>query len=307
MFVFSDNTQLGILMLVKTVQGILIPCECGRPFRFISSHGLWGIKILKTLDLSSLKSQFSLKKGSNLLEKAQKVNFLPYWITWSRYLKTEWPCSWSLWPWELCRHHCCPRCRCLTSVVCLPAAGCCRRPLRRAINTKDELLEGSHVLVALGSSVRSFVTFVLLKVRIIQAMKMMLLCWYQTRLKRGVSISVMAVIPSTYRLVRYAHFLSQTSSLMLMWPGPQHRDAPPCLAACRRRALNRCTKASFIPCRSSHMVLSCCIMRYNDVAQWELSFRDAMRYVCRQRFKCCSSCIVLYLQIYRLSKSSSSR
>ena len=64
-------------------------------------------------------------------------------------------------------------------------------------------------------------------------MKMMLLCWYQTRLKRGVSISVMAVIPSTYRLVRYAHFLSQTSSLMLMWPGPQHRDVP-CLAACRR-------------------------------------------------------------------------
>ena len=64
-------------------------------------------------------------------------------------------------------------------------------------------------------------------------MKMMLLCWYQTRLKRGVSISVMAVIPSTYRLVRYAHFLSQTSSLMLIWPEPQHRDVP-CLAACRR-------------------------------------------------------------------------
>ena len=35
----------------------------------------------------------------------------------------------------------------------LPAG--CLRPLRRAINTKDELLEGSHVLVALGSSVRS--------------------------------------------------------------------------------------------------------------------------------------------------------
>ena len=34
-------------------------------------------------------------------------------------------------------------------------AGCRRRPLRRAINTKDELLEGSHVLVALGSSVRN--------------------------------------------------------------------------------------------------------------------------------------------------------
>ena len=35
----------------------------------------------------------------------------------------------------------------------LPAG--CLRPLRRAINTKDELLEGSHVLVALGSSVRN--------------------------------------------------------------------------------------------------------------------------------------------------------
>ena len=136
-------------------------------------------------------------------------------------------------------------------------------------------------------------------------MKMMLLCWYQTRLKRGVSISVMAVIPSTYRLVRYAHFLSQTSSLMLMWPGPQHRDVTPCLAACRR-ALNRCTKASFIPCRSSHMVLSCCIMRYNDVAQWELSFRDVMRYVCRNVLSAVfrASC---YTYRYRLSKSSASR
>ena len=37
----------------------------------------------------------------------------------------------------------------------LPAGRGRRRPLRRAINTKDELLEGSHVLVALGSSVRS--------------------------------------------------------------------------------------------------------------------------------------------------------
>ena len=130
-------------------------------------------------------------------------------------------------------------------------AGRRRRPLRRAINTKDELLEGSHVLVALGSSVRSFVTFVLLKVRIIQAMKMMLLCWYQTRLKRGVSISVMAVIPSTYRLVRYAHFLSQTSSLMLMWPGlQQHRDVPPCLDACRRAA----ARLTDVPKPASYLV-----------------------------------------------------
>ena len=75
MFVFSDNTQLGILMLVKTVQGILIPCECGRPFRFISSHGLWGIKILKTLDLSSLKSQFSLKKGVKFVRKGPESEF----------------------------------------------------------------------------------------------------------------------------------------------------------------------------------------------------------------------------------------
>ena len=81
MYVFTDNTQLGILKLVKSVQAILIPYECGRPFRFISSLGLLRMRIWKTLDLSSWKHQFSLKKGSNLLEKAQKVNFLPYWIT----------------------------------------------------------------------------------------------------------------------------------------------------------------------------------------------------------------------------------
>ena len=77
MYVFSDNTQLGILKLVKSVQDILIPYECGRPSRFISSLGLLGMRIWKTLDLSSWKHQYSIliKKGVKFVRKGPESEF----------------------------------------------------------------------------------------------------------------------------------------------------------------------------------------------------------------------------------------
>ena len=152
MYVFSDSTQLGILKLVENVQAILIPYTCGRPFIFISSLGLLRMRIWKTLDLSSWKHQFSLKKGVQFVRKGPESEFLALldnvialsenWVTLLMIFMALGTLPPPLLPAPPLPHQ-----------RCLPAG--CRRPLRRAINTKDELLEGSHVLVALGSSVRS--------------------------------------------------------------------------------------------------------------------------------------------------------
>ena len=140
----------------------------------------------------------------------------------------------------------------------------------------------------------------------IQAMKMMLLCWYQTRLKRGVSISVMAVIPSTYRLVRYAHFLSQTSSLMLMWPGLQHRDVP---------AVRRCLpllRLTDVPKPASYLVEVA--IWYFLAVLWDTMMLHSGSYLlgmwCAMYVDNVLSVVFrasCYTYRYRLSKSSSSR
>ena len=152
MYFFSDNTQLGILKLVKSVQDILIPYEYGRPSRFISSLGLLGKRIWKMLDLSSWKHQFSSKKGVKFVRKGPESEF-PALLDNVIALSENWVTLLMIFmalgtlPPPLLPALPLPHQRGLPSG--------CRRPLRRAINTKDELLEGSHVLVALGSSVRS--------------------------------------------------------------------------------------------------------------------------------------------------------